>query len=87
MEKHCEPQDREIKDPIQFREICDRKVFPFTSTYTVFSLDRHGNPIPGVEPILEDRLRAMEDDIALRSDKFKCHCEALSNEEIDEIFE
>lgn len=80
MKEHLKPQIRQLKDLDLFRGVCKRDIFPVTSTSAVLSLDKEGNPIPDVQPVLEDRLKALEQTAA-------CSCEEISNEDIQQLFQ
>lgn len=54
---------RKIKDKDLIGGVCDTVIYPVTSTSAVCSLDAEGNPIEGVEPVLEDRLQDIEGDL------------------------
>jgi len=84
MKEKLKPQIRRLNDMDLFRGMCDRDIYPVTSTSSVYSLDKHGDEIEDVEPVLEDRLQAIEEKLAAIKE---CDCGSIPVEDIEDLFD
>lgn len=60
MEQNLKPQIRQLNDLDLFRGVCDRDIYPVTTTAAILCRDAKGEAIDGVGDTLEERLQSIE---------------------------